>query len=446
MSIRTCYLVLLLCIFTACAKDKMPIQIELDQEMETLIQKASPNGQSDFYILPDESDLTSIPQDQRNLITAERVELGKLLFYETGFAESSLKESGKGTYSCASCHLPSAGFKPGNFQGIADGGKGFGINGEDRRRDSEYLESELDVQSARPLSLLNVAFVKNTFWNGQFGSQSVNIGTEAVWDLRQDTERNNLGYEAIETQNFEGIESHRFLITEELIDEYGYRDLFNAAYPTLPDSMKYSNFAGSLAISTFIRTLLTTQAPFQHWLQGDKTALTLEEKQGAILFFGKANCSNCHYSENLGSMEFHALGVKDMDQMPSYNTDASDRRNRGRGGFTLREEDNFKFRVPGIYNLQENGFYFHGASKRSLEDLIDYKNNAQTENTRVEQNRLSEKFLPLFLTDEEKENLVRFIKNSLQDPDLERYGVTEVPSGNCVPNNDTQSKIDLGCN
>ncbi|MBT8231349.1 MAG: hypothetical protein HKO66_13675 [Saprospiraceae bacterium] len=435
-----------LCLFSACVKDKMPELIELDQEMEALIKKASPTGQMEYYILPDENDLSAIQQDQKNLLTPERVELGKFLFYETGFAMGAVKESGKGTYSCATCHIPEAGFRPGNFQGIADGGQGFGLNGEDRRRHPEYVESELDVQSARPLSLANVAFVKNTFWNGQFGARGVNEDTEAVWDLREDTERNHLGFEAIETQNFEGIESHRYTINEELIDAYGYRSHFDSAYPELVDSLRYSNYAGALALSAYIRTILTNKAPFQNWLKGQNSALGYDEKKGAILFFGKANCSNCHYEENLGSLEFHALGVKDMDQSPSFNAFANDRRNFGRGGFTLRPEDNFKFKVPGIYNVGDAPFYFHGASKRNLKDLIDYKNLAQTENERVDQSIISEKFLPLGLTEEEKLQLIAFIEKALRDPEMERYAPESLLSGFCFPNNDAQSRIDLGCN
>lgn len=434
------------CLMTSCAKDKMPELIELDQELEGLVRRASPTGNKDYYILPNETDLRSIPQDQKNLLTEERVELGKLLFFETGFAMGALKQEGMGTYSCATCHIPEAGFRPGSFQGVADGGEGFGINGEDRRRHSAYVESELDVQSARPLSLANVAFVKNTFWNGQFGSRGVNEDTEGVWDLREDTERNRLGFEAIETQNFDGIEAHRYTITPELINAYGYKEMFDNAYPEMEESLRYSNHAGSLALSTYIRTILTNKAPFQDWLKGENAALNADQKRGAILFFGKANCSNCHYEENLGSLEFHALGVKDMDQIPSFNTSPNDRRNFGRGGFTLKEEDNFKFKVPGLYNAGDAPFYFHGASKRSLEELIEYKNEAITENERVDQSRLSSKFLPLGLTEEEKLQLISFLKDALKDPDMSRYAPESLLSGFCFPNNDAQSRIDLGCN
>ena len=431
----------------SCTKDKMPQLIELDQELESLVKQSASDGNLEYYIFPDSDDLDNIPQDSaKNPLTPAKVELGMFLFHETGFAMASLKDEGRGTYSCATCHIAEAGFRPGNFQGIADGGKGFGLNGEDRVRDPNYIDSELDVQSARPLSMTNVAYVKNTFWNGQFGSQGANVGTEAVWDLREDTQRNHLGFEAIETQNFEGIESHRILITKDLIDLYGYTDLFDESFPNLTEEQKYSNYGGSLAISAYIRTILTNEAPFQNWLKGNRNALSFEEKKGGILFFGKANCSDCHYRTNLGSLEFLALGVTDMDQIPSYNTDASDRRNKGRGGFTLKEEDNYKFKVPQLYNMSDAPFYFHGASKRSLDELIDYKNLAQTENPRVAQEILSEKFVPLNLSDDEKKYLKAFLEKSLRDPNLVRYKPSFVKSGFCFPNNDAQSRIDLGCN
>lgn len=446
MNKRYIVVILLISLMWACTKDQMPNLIELDQELEDLIKQSSATGDLDFYILPDENDLASIPQDPKNPLTPSKVELGKFLFFETGFAMDAVKESGQGTYSCATCHVPEAGYRPGNFQGIADGGKGFGLNGENRVRDPNYTEAELDVQSARPLSMTNVAFVKNTFWNGQFGSGGANIGTEEVWDLREDTERNHLGFEAIETQNFEGIVAHRILVTEDLIDEYGYRELFDESFPELSEDLRYSNYGGALAISAYIRTILTTDAPFQDWLKGNRNALSYEEKKGGILFFGKANCSDCHYNQNLGSLEFHALGVSDMDQIPSYNTSPQDRRNKGRGGFTLKEEDNFKFKVPQLYNMSDAPFYFHGASKRSLEELMDYKILAQSENPRVSQDLISEKFVPLDITEEEKGFLIRFLNESLRDPDLLRYKPESIKSGFCFPNNDEQSRIDLGCN
>jgi cytochrome c peroxidase len=244
----------------------------------------------------------------------------------------------------------------------------------------------------------------------------------------------------------DGLIAHRITINKELLDEYGYTFLFDQVFADVPVEERYTIKTASLAFSAYIRTILANRAPFQDWLKGDREALGYEEKKGAILFFEKAQCIQCHYNQNLGSSEFHALGVTDMDQIPSYNTSPDDRRNLGRGGFTLQPEDNYKFKVPGIYNLQGANFYFHGASKTSIRDLIEYKNAAQSENSRVPQDLISSKFKPIGLTEEEKYHLIAFLENGLQDPDLKRYVPTSVLSGNCFPNADEASQLDLGCN
>jgi len=432
----------------ACTQDRVLLTADLDNQLEFLIAQNSPEGTMEYYILPDENDYANIPQDPKNPITAAKVELGKMLFFETGLAQNAGKDSGLGTYSCATCHIPEAGFKPGFFQGIADGGSGYGIDGNRRFVNTEYMHSELDVQSARPLTMVNVGFVTNTFWNGQFGATGVNEGTEELWDNDEDTARNHLGFEGIETQNFEGLISHRIEISKELLDELGYTELYDEAFADIPVAERYNTMTGSLAFSAYIRTIISNRAPFQDWLKGNKSAMSFEEKEGAMLFFGKALCTNCHYKQNLGSLEFHALGVKDMYQRlgGSFNAFSTDKRNLGRGGFTLNPEDNFKFKVPGIYNAEDTPWFFHGASVEGLEDLIEYKDLAQTENSNVPQSLISDEFEVLNLTEEEKANLVKFIRHSLSDPDLVRYKPDNILSGLCFPNNDPQSRTDLSCN
>lgn len=435
-------------LIAACTQDRMPELIALEVALEEAIENSAKRNGIDSYILPSAQDLSDIPQDEvNNPLTPSKVELGKFLFFETGFATDARRPEGMGTYSCASCHIPEAGFKPGSRQGIADGGVGFGVNGEARRRSPAYISPELDVQSARPLSLVNVAFVKNTLWNGRFGAEGDNVGTEAYWKESDGTAMNALGFEAIETQNFEGLETHRIHITKDLIDDFGYTELFDASFPDMEDDLKYSNHAGSLAISAYIRTLLADRAPFQEWLKGDNEAMTEEEKRGGLLFFGKANCSNCHHQENLGSGEFHALGVKDIDDYAYFQTTDAELldRNLGRGSFTGLDSDMFRFKVPGLYNAGDANHFFHGSSALTLEDVVAYKNAAVTENDDIPQDQLSDKFLSLNLSEEEQAHLVAFIKNALRDPDLPRYKPESIKSNLCFPNNDEDSKKDLGC-
>ena len=175
--------------------------------------------------------------------------------------------------------------------------------------------------------------------------------------------------------------------------------------------------------------------------------MTLQQKRGAELFFGKAACINCHNSPSFNNQRFAAVGVKNLFQSGHevFRTDVNDARNKGRGGFTLRDEDLYKFKVPQLYNLKGIGFYFHGGSKNSLREVIEYFNEAKGENPDVPTERLDPQFKPLNLTSTEIDDLLEFLENGLYDDNLVRYKPYFTQSGFCFPNNDPQSKKDMGC-
>lgn len=432
-------------LFTACTNDHLPDPFDYVL-LETLDRTS---GVDDYrhYILPDETDLSQIPQDPANPLSQAKVDLGRFLFFETGLAQGPLNESGRGTYSCSTCHVPSVGMVPGRVQGIADGGVGFGENGEQRDKSNDYLETELDVQGARPLSLFNVALVNNTSWSGQFGAHDANTGTEAVWHLDEATEVNEYGFKGLESQNIEGLKLHRMVVNQDIVENLGYKDLYDDAFGFIPEENRYNIITASFAISAFLRTLITSEAPFQQYLKGDHGAMSLEEKEGALLFFGKAGCFRCHNSASLNNAEqFYALGVKDLYQTgEAFNTGPDDRRNFGRGAFTLVDEDYYKFKVPQLYNMKHAGFYFHGSSKNSLREVVDYFNAGVPENPNVPSELIASQFHPLNLTEEEIQKLLLFLEESLYDANYERHMPTYLPSGNCFPNGDVLSLEDLGC-
>lgn len=433
-------------LLSSCVKDQMTPVPDLDFDLQALLNSVSPSRTSNYYITPDRYDLENIPQDPKNPLNAAKVELGNLLFFETGIAVDAMRAEGNGTFSCATCHVPEAGFKPGKAQGIADGGIGFGLIGEQRIRNINYAESELDVQGARPLSMINVAYSENSMWNGSFGSTATNEGLEHLWEGKEEFRGNLQGFQGIEAQNFDGMKTHRFRVNESIAENLGYKDLFDQAFPDYAEGERYTTRVASLALSAYIRTIFPNEAPFQKWLKGEHFAMSKEEKKGAILFFDKAGCVNCHKTPGLSSLEYHAIGVKDMYQRPSFGTSADDARNFGRGGFTGNPEDNFKFKVPQLYNLSDTPFYFHGASYNDLEALVEYFNEAEPENPNVPKEQISTLFQPLDLSKEEVKQLTLFLDKSLRDPSLERYAPDAIFSGNCFPNADFQSRMDLGCN
>lgn len=420
-----------------CTHEKMGT---LDYQLKEII------GDYQRFIIPNENDYASIPQSPLNPLTKEKIELGKMLFFEPAFSNEANNPDFNHTFTCATCHVPESGFRPGRMQGIADGGYGFGRKGESRLKWPAYSDDDIDAQGARPLVTLNVAFVENTMWNGSFGIDGPNAGTEHVWGVNDpQTARNHDGLPALEGQNIEGLITHRMQYTQELIEKAGYKEIFDKALPELPENERYSRKGASFAISAYLRQNLTTKAPFQLWLKGQSDAMTDQEKEGAKLFFGKAGCVGCHYEKNLGSMRFEAIGVDDLYEHNGLKTGPNDLRNLGRGGFTNRQEDMFKFRTPQLYNLGDSGPYFHGGSMETLEDVVRYFNTGQKQNQRIPDNQLSSYIRPLGLSEEEILALTEFLEKGLNDPDLKRYVPESVLSGMCFPNNDRSSRIDMDC-
>jgi len=177
--------------------------------------------------------------------------------------------------------------------------------------------------------------------------------------------------------------------------------------------------------------------------------MTEDQKKGAIIFFGKGGCANCHNGPSLAAMNFYALGMNDLKNGNYGNSNVvaiTDNKPEffGRGGFTGNPQDNYKFKVPQLYNLKDSPFYGHGSSFNSIENVIRYKNNGVKENQKTPDSQLAKEFKPLNLTEQEISQLAEFIKNGLYDQNLSRYLPSSLPSGLFFPNNDNVSRIDLG--
>lgn len=224
-----------------------------------------------------------------------------------------------------------------------------------------------------------------------------------------------------------------------------YRSLFEKAFPDIPENARYTAQVIGLAIAAYERTLLSNKAPFQLWLKGDEQALTPNQLEGVRLFFSKAECFKCHAGPALNSMNFYALGMEDLSGANVIGN-ITDAVRKGRGGFTGNSEDDYKFKVPQLYNLKDVNFLGHGGSFSSVREVILYKNNGVPENGIVPNDLLASDFHALGLEDYEIDALVDFVENGLYDPDLERYEPTLLPSGYCFPNNDSLTRIQRGCN
>jgi cytochrome c peroxidase len=400
------------------------------------------------YLLPESDNYSAIPQDPKNLLTAEKIALGKLLFHESRLGVNNLSPQGLQTYSCATCHHAEAGFQSGLAQGIGEGGIGFGTTGEGRIADPLYEAGIIDIAPIRTPTVLNTAYSEVMMWNGQFGATGANAGTQSSWTQGTSKYNNYLGYQGLETTGLGAEIRHRLTPdTAWLASVPEYKNLFDLAFPGLPETERITDLTVSLAMAAYQRILLPNQAPFQRWLRGEAKAMNNDQKDGKTLFFGKAKCATCHSTPGLNAATFYSLGMNNMQDGTggAFNVSPTAPEHRGRGGFTGRNSDMYKFKTPQLYNLKDVNFFGHGSSFTSIDAVVRYISNGKPQNANVPASQLAKQFQPLYLTEDEITKLVKFVQDALYDPNLTRYVPASLPSGNCIPNNDARSKTDRGC-
>ena len=148
------------------------------------------------------------------------------------------------------------------------------------------------------------------------------------------------------------------------------------------------------ALANFERTLVDFDAPFDHFIQGDATALSNEAIKGGKLFYGKAACVQCHSGVLLTDFGFANNGTAIVD-----STDY------GRELLTNESGDRYVFKVPSLRKIQITAPYMHDGSVSTLVDVVEQYNtggaNHSYTDSRIE---------PLGLSGSEKAQLVAFLE------------------------------------
>ncbi|MEM7258001.1 MAG: cytochrome c peroxidase [Pseudomonadota bacterium] len=443
---------------------------QLSTQLNQLLKKLEPGKGKNAFRLPDSHQYRQIPQDRNNRITAAKVRLGKLLFHETAVGTEATADDRVETYSCATCHHAAAGFKAGIPQGIGDGGSGFANKGSKRRlaagMNPDAADNHPDKPDLQPVTspaALNAAYQPVMLWDGSLGNgqEGINRGAAKLNVVGPPGVMvNAFGLAGLESQVLAGTRVHRLRFDKNSILQTNktYKRLYKKAFPNgytghIPGGSIVTPEAlgAAKAIAAYERTILANKAPFQRWIRGKRSAMTTAQLRGALLFFGeKGNCVSCHTGPALSSAPdavaddmFFSVGFDDFDLNNSrIFGSVSDEVKRGRGNFTGNASDNFKFKVPQLYNLKDTKVFGHGASFSSIGAVIRYKNKAVPQkHTR----NLAHNFVPLHLNQREIRDLTNFVSNALYDPRLKRYQPRRLPSGNCFPAGDFQSALDLRC-
>ena len=121
-------------------------------------------------------------------------------------------------------------------------------------------------------------------------------------------------------------------------------------------------------------------------------------KRGMKLFAGKANCAVCHAGANFADEQYHNLGVAMDVEKPDL----------GRYEVTKVEKDKGAFKTPTLRNVVLSPPYMHDGSQATLEEVVDWYDKGGHKNP-----WLSDKMKVLKLTDQEKADVVAFMKEGL---------------------------------
>ncbi len=248
-----------------------------------------------------------------NPLSAEKVELGKLLYFDPRFSKDK-------SLSCASCHNP--------YHGFADPsptskGVGFKLGG----RNSP--------------TVINRLFSDVQFWDGR----AKDLEEQAHGPLTNPVEM--------------AMASHNDVV-KQCKTVPGYAPLFEKAFGSKEITMTRI----AQAIASYERTVVSGNSPFDRYNAGDKSALSAAAVRGLELFNGAANCKVCHSGFNFADESYHNLGVGMDKPKPDL----------GRFEQSKAESEKGAFKTPTLRNVAQTAPYMHDGSHATLRQVVELYN------------------------------------------------------------------------
>jgi cytochrome c peroxidase len=320
--------------------------------------------------------------------------------------------------TCAGCHSPTNGF--GDTQSIAIGVQNNNLVGPNRRGPRNQRRSPMVV---------NTAFFPALMWNGRFNAPSGDPfdnshgflfplpegatrfppGDAVVQQLLQ-AQAHIPPTELVEVAGFTGTrgtigpefdqfddgrgepvpppdgsgfrnEPIRQQVLEALNATPAYRRLFGRVFPDVAGGAPIDFTHFGRAIAEFEFTLVFADAPLDRFARGHRGAMSRSEKQGALLFFGKARCVACHAvageaNEMFSDFQNRVAGAPQI--APDFGAGKGNMVFDGPGrdeDFGLEQitgdpADRYKFRTAPLRNAALSPAFFHNGAFTRLEDAI----------------------------------------------------------------------------
>jgi cytochrome c peroxidase len=317
------------------------------------------------------ADLWEMLVPPENPVTADKVALGRSLFYDKRLSRD-------GTVSCATCHDPAHGFSDG-------------------KKVSEGVQGKKGTRNAP--TVLNTAFNEFQFWDGRAASLEEQSKGPMVNPVEMAAESHDAVVKSVRAIPAYAAELRRVFGREATIDDI------------------------AAAIATFERSALSGDSAFDRFIAGDKGALSASAQRGWELWNGKARCNTCHpfgdATPNFSDNKFHNIGVaaKNRDfaglarkaagagdpQALAFSPDFSE---LGRFVTTKQPKDIGAFKTPGLRDVALTPPYMHDGSEATLLDVVVFYDKGGEPNPNLDGG-----IVPLKLTDQEKQDLVAFMES-----------------------------------
>lgn len=254
------------------------------------------------------------PAPADNPTTADKVELGKILYHDP-------RLSSTGTVSCASCHNTMLG-------------------GEDNRPVSMGVKGQTGGRSAP--TVWNSAFNEVQFWDGRAAS----LEEQAAGPVTNPIEM--------------GMKSWKVVVAR-LKSIEGYQKLFDKAFGS--DSISKDN--ATKAIAAYERTLITPNSPYDQYVKGNKKALTAQQING-MNKFAELGCGGCH-----SGPAFNGPGTYQKFPVQSSGYFAAQfKKDKGRFEATGDKADKHFWKVPTLRNVALTAPYFHNGKTKTLDKAV----------------------------------------------------------------------------
>jgi cytochrome c peroxidase len=342
------------------------------------------------------------PLDYGTSPDPQRVALGRALFYDKVLA-------GNRDIACSTCHDPASRTGDGLSLSIGTGGTGIGSDrtlGPGRRllqrnapelfsrgvEDWQVAQWDGHVQRGEPWPLPDGVDMPDAIEGDllaahvlfHIADRDAMRGVPGDFDV--DGEENTLAY---------WPDDELPAMWDELIVRLlaipEYVDLFADAFPDVDrDDLGFEHAA--LAIAAYeVDAFSLSESPWDLYVAGDEHAIVEPAKRGALLFWGKARCNDCHGGALLSDQQFHNICTPQLGITDDW----------GRGARTRDEADRYAFRTPPLRNVSFTSPYMHAGSHTTLEDALRHHLNACAKLRTFDGEDLPSRFRELLLGDSE---------------------------------------------